>query len=151
MADDQATDGTMDGTSDPLGRLPLAGSLAGVVLGTVVGASFAVDVLAAGFATVLRLLLATSVVGLVAAAATARRPREERVAAEVGVALARATTVLLVAVVVGTVLDAVARVAEGGDITFRVLGAARLGTVGFTLGSVGALVVVCTRHLPRPD
>lgn len=141
----------MDGTSDPLGRLPLAGSFAGVVLGLAVGASFAVDVLTAGFATVLRLLLATSVVGLVAAAATARRPVAERVAGEVGVALARTSTVLLLAVVVGTVLDAVARVTEGTDLTFRMLGAARLGTVGFALGSVGALVVVCTRHLPRPD
>jgi len=141
----------MDGPRDPLGRLPLTGALLGVVLGLAVGASFAVDVLTAGFATVLRLLLATTVVALVAAAATARRPRDERVAAEVGVALVRTAAVLLVAVVVGTVLDAVARVAEGSDTTFRILGASRLGTVGFALGSVGALVVVCTRNLPRPD
>lgn len=132
-------------------RLPAAAALAGALLGVASGAGFSADAMANGFSTVLRLSFVGLLVALVAVASTAGRPAEERPDGRLTLVLARTTSVVLVAVVLGAVLDGVHRVYEGPGGFARILNGGRLGVYGFALGGIAHLLAVCIARLPRPD
>ncbi len=138
-------------TDEAPSRLPALGGVAGFLLGVASGAGFSADAMASGFANLLRMAFVGLLVAVLAVAATASRPVEHRLDAALALVLARTTTVVLVAAMMGTVLDGVHRVYEGPGLFGRLINGGRLGVYGFALGAIAQLVLACIARLPRTD